>query len=142
MAPHLTIQQLTKSPGMIRRNKHTPTKSYGSLSHIKHLDIQSSDPSSPVSRILHRQIHPASQRSNLVPDRRWLSSEHLVEPWVVEDRWWLAGRCSSFLDTSGHIFGQKRVYLIDRKSRKSDSDIRSAETENTPAALVSSSPAI
>jgi len=123
-----------------RGTRHTATKTFGSLSHIKHLDIQSPDPPSPLSRILQRQILPACQKSNLIPDRRWLSSEHLVEPWVMEDRWWLTGRCTSFLDTSGQIFGQKRVYLVDKKAPKSESDIRAAE--NAHAALVSSSPAI
>lgn len=65
-----------------------------------------------------------------------------MEPWVVEDRWWLAGRCASFLDTDSRVFGQKKIFLVDRKKGpKSESDIRATETRNLKT-LVGSSPAI
>jgi hypothetical protein len=77
-----------------------------------------------------------------VPDRKWLSSDHLVAPpWIVEDRWWLNGRVSPFLDTDSQVFGRKKVFLIDRKLPKSESDLLGAETA-VVSSLASSSPAI
>ena len=65
----------------------------------------------------------SSRLPSPVWDRRWVSSEHLVEPWLVEDRWWLGGRCDSFLDTGTMVFGQKKIFLIDRKPPKSEGDL-------------------
>lgn len=47
-------------------------------------------------------------------DRRWLSTGGLAD-WRVEDHWWLATTCTTFLDTRDRTFGRKRVFLVDRK---------------------------
>jgi hypothetical protein len=47
-------------------------------------------------------------------DRRWLSTGGLAD-WRLEDRWWLAATCTTFLDTKDRTFGRKRVFLVDRK---------------------------
>ena len=81
--------------------------------------------------------------SDVVPDRRWLSSERLVEPWVVEDRWWLAGRHASFLDTDSQVFGRKQIFLVDRKkSPKSESDIGETKTGDFDEAVKNCSAAL
>ena len=127
----MKIEQLTKSPGVVRRSK--------------------CDLDNPPNKILSRNRHlsgpiPTSSLGSttreIIPDRRWLSSEHLVEPWVVEDRWWLSNRCEAFLDTDSRVFGRKKIFLVDRKKgQNSESDIGATETE-TFKTLVGSSPAI
>ena len=122
----MRIKQLTKSPGVVRRRN---------------------DRDSYVCRNRHHSgpIPTPSLKdsvSDVVPDRRWLSSERLVEPWVVEDRWWLAPRHASFLDTDSQVFGRKQIFLVDRKkSPKSESDIGETKTGDFES-LVGSSPAI
>jgi len=65
-----------------------------------------------------------------------------VEPWVVEERWWLAPRHASFLDTDSQVFGRKQIFLVNRKkSPKSESDIGETKTGGFES-LVGSSPAI
>ena len=114
--PSVTIDTLAKSPGILRRRQQ-----YGLWSHT------------PQSRPVYKLKHSSDPEhvSDLVGDdtqcnvdRRWLSSDQLIQPWLLQDRWWLSGRSTSFLDSDSHIFGRKKVFLIARKTPKSESDVR------------------
>lgn len=48
-------------------------------------------------------------------DRKWLSSDKLVEPWECEDKWWLHNTEEKWLDTDKFTFGRKTVFLVDLK---------------------------
>jgi len=75
-----------------------------------------------------RFIRSSSRASDYKPaDNRWLSSERLTEPWTTEEKWWLSRNNDTFLDTDSRVFGRKKIYLVDKKAPKSESDIRNPE---------------
>jgi len=48
-------------------------------------------------------------------DRKWLSSEKLVDKWECPDKWWLDNTTDKWLDTDKFTFGRKTVFLVDLK---------------------------
>lgn len=84
-----------------------------------------------LDRILNRprdsseQLRISSSRmSDYKPsDNRWLSSERLTDPWITEEKWWLSRHNDTFLDTDRRVFGRRKVFLVDRKDFKSQTDI-------------------
>lgn len=48
-------------------------------------------------------------------DRKWLSSEKLVEKWECPDKWWLDNTTDKWLDTDKFTFGRKTVFLVELK---------------------------
>lgn len=77
-----------------------------------------------------RFIRSSSRVSDYKPaDSRWLSSERLTEPWTTEEKWWLSRNNDNFLDTDSRVFGRKKIYLVDKKVPKSESDVRKPEIQ-------------
>ena len=77
-----------------------------------------------------RFIRSSSRVSDYKPtDSRWLSSERLTEPWTTEEKWWLSRNNDTFLDTDSRVFGRKKIYLVDKKVPKSESDVRKPEIQ-------------
>jgi len=73
-------------------------------------------------------------------DQRWVSSERLTEPWTTEEKWWLSKNNDVFLDTDSRVFGRKKIFLVDKKAPKSESDIRSPEICGRKEKLLGSNP--
>lgn len=106
----------------------------------------------PLDRILNRPrdhswigsdrfIRSSSRSSDYKPvDNRWLSSERLTEPWTTEEKWWLSRNNNAFLDTDSRVFGRKKIYLVDKKAPKSESDVRSPEIREMKEKLLGSNP--
>ena len=89
-----------------------------------------------------RFIRSSSRASDYKPaDNRWLSSERLTEPWTTEEKWWLSRNNDTFLDTDSRVFGRKKIYLVDKKAPKSESDICNPEIpERRKQKLLGSNP--
>ena len=89
-----------------------------------------------------RFVRSSSRASDYKPaDNRWLSSERLTEPWTTEEKWWLSRNNDTFLDTDSRVFGRKKIYLVDKKAPKSESDIRNPEIpERKKQKLLGSNP--
>lgn len=88
-----------------------------------------------------RFIRSGSRVSDYKPaDSRWLSSERLTEPWTTEEKWWLSRNNDTFLDTDTRVFGRKKIYLVDKKAPKSESDVRDPEIHEKKEKLLGSNP--
>lgn len=108
----------------------------------------------PLERILKRPCdiswlandrfeRSVSRTSDYKPsDTRWLSSEHLTEPWTMEEKWWLSRTNDTFLDTNSRVFGRKKVYLVDKKVLKSENDICTPKVEEVRNKIVRSTPIV
>ena len=85
-----------------------------------------------LAKILRRKRHlseriyysrPLTPVDNLKMDTRWISSESLTHPWIVEDKWWLSNPPCTILDTTPRVFGRKKVFLIDKKYPQSENNL-------------------
>jgi len=70
---------------------------------------------SSIERKGETAVSDDNKDSNTI-DKRWLSSNKLVDPWVPKEHWWIKPNCSSFLDTNSRVFGQRRIFLIEKRS--------------------------